>query len=383
MILLPIAWYVGFRIGREKQPDQSSRQLEKLSKKYFVGLNYLLNEQSDKAIDTFVSMSELDSDAVEIQMALGNLFRKKGEVERSIRIHQNLIVRPSLTSIDRSHALLELGYDYMAAGLLDRAENIFKELSNDVAHKQASVEQLLAIYQLTKEWNKAIEITSKLAYPLNVEKKIDISHFYCELAEEALLGGEHKSAMSFIKKACSMDSTCVRATLIKARLSVSNGKYKKALKSYQEIIKQDIIFLPEAISPIIKCFSQLKDEKGLQIFLLDAIQRGAGASAILALVQALKISKNDSEAIDFLVSQMDKQPSLKGLLKLIELQIENAQESSKSSLIMLHEIVAKLLEHKPVYHCSHCGLDSKSLFWQCPSCKCWGSVKPIRGIEGE
>ena len=382
VILLPIAWYVGFRIGRGL-PSQSSRQKEKFSKKYFVGLNYLLNEQSDKAIDTFLSMLEIDSEAVEIQLALGNLFRKKGEVERSIRIHQNLIVRPYLESTDRSLALLELGYDYMAAGLLDRAENIFKELLDDVAHKQASLEQLLVIYQLTKEWNKAIEFASKLSYPLNTDKKKQISHFYCELAEEALIGGDHKSAKVFIKNACSIDSTCVRATLIKARLQVSDGKYKKALKSYQEIIKQDIIFLPEAINLIVDCFSQLEDEKGLQEFLKKALARGGGASVILATVQELQLKNCDSDAIEFLVLQMGKQPSLKGLSKLIELQIENAQESSKPSLVMLHEIVTKLLENKPVYHCGHCGFDSKTLFWQCPSCKCWGSVKPIRGIEGE
>ena len=383
IILLPIVWYLGFRIGRTKLPAKPNQHQAKLNKKYFAGLNYLLNEQSDQAIDTFTSMLELDSEAVDIQLALGSLFRKKGEVERSIRIHQNLIARPSLSVNERNLALLELGYDYMAAGLLDRAENIFKELSNDAKYKGASLEQLLAIYQLTKEWNKAIEVAAKLPHPLSQEKKMDISHYYCELAEEALTNGDHKSAKILMKKARMIDPCCVRATLIAARLYVSNGKHKKALKNYQEIIKQDIVFLPEAIGSIVNCYAQLEDEKGLQRFLDEAIKSGGGASAILASAESLKLNNGKSSAAEFLASQMEQQPSLKGLLKLIELHIENNDESAKSSLTMLHEIVTKLLENKPVYHCGHCGFDSQTLFWQCPSCKSWGSVKPIRGIEGE
>jgi len=374
---------MGFRIGRTKPPGKSSQRQARLSKKYFAGLNYLLNEQSDKAIDTFISMLELDSEAVDIQLALGNLFRKKGEVERSIRIHQNLIARPSLSINERNLALLELGYDYMAAGLLDRAENIFKELSSDAIYKKASLEQLLAIYQLTKEWNKAIEVASKLPQPLSQERRMDISHYYCELAEEALLKVDHKAAKKHMKNAQLVDPSCVRVTLINARLYVAKGNYKKALKNYQEIIKQDIVFLPEAIDSIVDCYSQLKDERGLQIFLNEAIQRGGGASAVLASVEALKSSNGECSASEFLASQMEQQPSLKGLLKLIELHIENNDESAKSSLTMLYHIVTQLLKNKPVYHCGHCGFDSQTLFWQCPSCKYWGSVKPIRGIEGE
>ena len=383
LILLPLVWYMGYRIGRAKPRPESKQQQAKLSKKYFVGLNYLLNEQSDKAIDTFVSMLELDSEAVDIHLALGKLFRKKGEVERSIRIHQNLIARPSLNSDERNLALLELGYDYMAAGLLDRAENIFKELANDTVYKGASLEQLLVLYQLTREWGRAIEIASKLPQPLSQEKKKDISHYYCELAEDALANGDNKTAKNHMKKACMVDPSCVRATLISARLHVSNGKYKKALKSYQEIIKQDIIFLPEAIGSIVNCYAQLDDDKGLLQFLDASIQSGGGASAILASVETLRLSKGECSAAEFLASQMKQQPSLRGLLKLIELHIENNDKSTNSSLIMFHDIVIKLLEDKPIYHCGHCGFDSQTLFWQCPSCKYWGSVKPIRGIEGE
>ena len=153
-LLLPVAWYFGYRNGRSIAESESDGLHTGLSRKYFTGLNYLLNEESDKAIDTFVSMLEVDSETVETHLALGNLFRRRGEVDRAIRIHQNLIARPSLSAAHRKMSLMELGYDYMGAGLLDRAENIFKELMHDLVHKQASLKQLLTIYQQTKDWQK-------------------------------------------------------------------------------------------------------------------------------------------------------------------------------------------------------------------------------------
>ncbi|MCW9015982.1 MAG: lipopolysaccharide assembly protein LapB, partial [Kangiellaceae bacterium] len=186
VVLLPIAWLLGYLKGK-KAPKQSNEiGSTELSQKYFSGLNYLLNEQDDKAIDAFVSVLEVDSETVETHLALGNLYRKRGEVDRAIRLHQNLIARPSLSAAHRKMSLMELGYDYMAAGLLDRAENIFKELLHDQTHKQQSLKQLLQIYQQTKDWQNAIQISEKIQLNNVPEIKNEIAHFYCELAEKAL-----------------------------------------------------------------------------------------------------------------------------------------------------------------------------------------------------
>lgn len=383
IILLPVAWYFGFRNGQKREVGKSSGRQHGLSKTYFTGLNYLLNEESDKAIDSFVSMLEIDSETVETHLALGNLFRKRGEVDRAIRIHQNLIARPSLSQEDRKLALLELGYDYMGAGLLDRAENIFKELSTDFVHKNACLLQLLLIYQKIKDWEKAISTAAKLQSPKNGNSKKQISHFYCELAEESLANQSYRDALAHIKKAFQADPQCVRATLISAEIHFSNGRYKQALKCFKDLTKQDIAFLPEAMDTLVKCYVQLDDQKGLLSFLSDALDNGGGISSILAYAEVLQSQLGDKKAAEFIASQMNQHPSIKGLLKLIELHIEHASENAKPSLKMLHNIVSKLLENKPVYHCEHCGFDSKTLFWQCPSCKSWGGVKPIQGIEGE
>jgi len=383
IFLLPVAWYFGYRHGKTKEVGKSTGRQSGLSKTYFTGLNYLLNEESDKAIDTFVSMLEVDSETVETHLALGNLFRKRGEVDRAIRIHQNLIARPSLTPEDRKFALLELGYDYMGAGLLDRAENIFKELSNDFTHKNASLSQLLVIYQQTKDWQQAISAAGKLDYPMAESTKNEISHFYCELAEESLANNSYRDSLSYIKKAFQADSQCVRATLISAQIHYSKERYKQSIKCIRDLIKQDIAFLPEAIDLVAQCYSKLNDQRGLLTFLHDAINHGAGISAILAYADILQSQQGDKKAAEYIASQMNQHPSIRGLLKLIGLHLEHASEGAKPSLYLLENVVTKLLENKPIYHCDNCGFDSKTLFWQCPGCKTWGGVKPIQGIEGE
>lgn len=382
-LLLPIAWYFGYRHGKNKIEQQSHTKNFGLSKTYFVGLNYLLNEESDKAIDAFVSMLEVDSETVETHLALGNLFRRRGEVDRAIRIHQNLIARPSLSPSHRKMSLLELGYDYMSAGLLDRAENIFKELVNDQTHKQASLKQLLIIYQQMKDWENAIAVSQQLQVGQSSSLKTEIAHFYCELAEQKLNEQSFKEAVSFIKRALSVDPNCARATLINGNIEFSLGRFKQAIKSYKELLKQDVELLPEVIKKVENCFMQMNDQKGLKQFLELAIEKGGGISIVLSFAEQIQQDEDDKAAAKYIAQQLTNHPSIKGLLKLIKLHVKHASESAQPSLLMLQDVVEKLLQNKPVYHCNKCGFDSKSLFWQCPSCKNWDSVKLITGIEGE
>lgn len=382
-LLLPVAWYLGYRNGCTAKKIESSSLQTGLSRQYFTGLNYLLNEESDKAIDTFVSMLEVDSETVETHLALGNLFRRKGEVDRAIRLHQNLIARPSLSSAHRKMSLLELGYDYMTAGLLDRAENIFKELSSDQTHKQASLKQLLIIYQQTKDWQNAIKISESIQLGASPSLKNEIAHFYCELAEKKLYEKSPKEAIVYVKKALSVDPASVRATLLSGDIDYSLGRYKRAIKTYRDLIRQDVELLPEALEKVNASFLQLNDQKGLMQYLEFAIEKGAGVSTILAYAEQIQSQHGDHAVAKYIAQQMVAHPSIKGLLRLIDLHLKHASDSARPSLLMLKDVVSKLLKNKPIYHCNHCGFDSKTLFWQCPSCKNWGSVKPIQGIEGE
>ncbi|MDH5432766.1 MAG: lipopolysaccharide assembly protein LapB [Gammaproteobacteria bacterium] len=382
-LLLPIAWFFGYRKGKVLSSESDSEQHLGLSRKYFTGLNYLLNEESDKAIDTFVSMLEVDSETVETHLALGNLFRKRGEIDKAIRIHQNLIARPSLSSEHRKQALMSLGYDYMAAGLLERAENIFKELIFDSHHKTSSFKQLLQIYQQTKDWQNAIKIAEQLHQSGHKAYNREIAHFYCELAEIQINDHAYKQATPYLKKAFVIEPQSARATLLSGNIYHVTGQFKQAVRTYKNLIKNDIDILPAALDNILDCFDKLGDHKGLLTFLREAIEQGAGISVILQYATELQSRENDHVAAKYLADTMIKHPSIKGLLELINLHLKHSSESGRPSLLMLKDVVTKLLKNKPVYQCGNCGFSAKTLFWQCPTCKSWGNVKPIRGIEGE
>lgn len=381
--LLPLAAYSGYRIGRRNQRRKDDRVHGGLSQRYFVGLNHLLNEQPDKAIDTFVKMLEVDSETVETHLALGNLFRKRGEVDRAIRIHQNLIARPSLPSGVRKLALMELGLDYMAAGLFDRAESIFKELLLEPQHKATSLRQLMLIYQQTKDWDKAVKAAEKLQELDNENHAPEIANFYCELAEQQAEAMQYKPAFQSLKRALQFDPKCVRANMLRSQIALRQNQPKLALKYYRELAQQNPAFISEILPDLEQCFLQLKDSKGYRQFLEQTLNNGGGISVALAYAELLREDKDDRTAADFIAQQLHNKPSLKGLLWLIEKHIEHAQESARPSLKILYQIVSRSFESKPVYRCNHCGFGSKTLFWQCPSCKHWGSVNPILGLEGE
>ena len=383
LLLLPIAAYSGFRIGRKQPKKDNAGNSRSLSSNYIKGLNYLLNEQPDKAVDTFIDLLKVDTDTVETHLALGNLFRKRGEVDRAIRLHQNLIARPQLSVEDRNTALYQLGLDYNAVGMYDRAESLFTELLAVPVHKKESLHQLLNIHQLTKEWDKATKVAEQLQSSLGEEQTKPIAHFYCELADQKNKDGEVKAALSTLKKALSINPISVRASLLQGDIHLKQKNYKQAIKSYQRILQQDIAFLPEALPQIAEAYHAIKDDKGYKSFLNQSLENKAGVSVLIELSKIIQKEQNDKAAASLIGNYLQDRPSLKGLHRLIALHIEHAQDSAKPSLQLLDDIVQKLLLRKPRYECHNCGFHTKAIYWQCPSCKEWSSVKPIRGIEGE
>ncbi len=379
--LLPIAAYSGFRIGRSYSQEKANPF--NLNRRYFVGLNYLLNEQSDKAVDTFIDMLKVDSETIETHLALGSLFRKRGEVDKAIRLHQNLIARPNLSSDIKKLSLLELGLDYMAAGLYDRAESIFIDLKSHQVHRATSLRQLLIIYQQTRDWEKAANVAEQLQYVDNRNHAAEIANFYCELAELHKRSHKPKEAFAAIKRALQFDSRSVRAQILKGRFLLDEGHPKQAIKAFKEMVRQTPAFVSEVIEPAKQAYKQINDPAGIRLFLKDAIQQGGGISAVLALAELIQDTEDDRAAANYVSEQLREKPSLKGLLKLTQLHLKHAPESAKASFELLNDVVSRTCDAKPVYRCSHCGFSSKLLFWQCPSCKNWGTVGPILGLEGE
>lgn len=267
LILLPIAalsgWYFGFK-SRHDSLLKSEKE-NTIPQDYFLGLNYLINEQPDKAVDVFIKVLEVNSDTVEMHLALGSLFRRQGEVERAIRIHQNLIARPQLEKEQRIKALFELGQDYLHAGVLDRAERLFLELLEINDEDLMTYKCLLNIYEKQKDWRQAITVAKKLVGASEGRSWTPLAYYYCELVEETLNQGLIDEAQVYLKKALIYDKNCVRASILLGKLEFNAGQYKHALRYYKQVKDQDADFISEAAPYLINCYEQLdKTDDGLQ-----------------------------------------------------------------------------------------------------------------------
>ncbi len=380
-LLLPVAATCGWFVGRRSSQKQFEKISPKIRRDYFKGLNYLINEQPDKAVDVFIKLLEVDSDTVETHLALGSLFRRRGEVDRAIRVHQNLIARPQLAKQHRLHALSELGQDYLRAGVLDRAERLFLELVEGGEVDQSSLHFLLHIYQQEKDWQKAIEMAQKLL-AFGEPMHAIIAHYYCELAEQTIEKGRITQAQPYLKRAQAIDHACVRASLIRARIESEAGQYKEAIRCYRYIIDQDPDYISEIVTPLTECFQKMGAEDKLVAYLEDCLVNYPRISLVLAISDYLQRQHGEKVAIEFIAQQIQRQPSLRGLSRLVELYLLNSLGDAREKLIMLQNFIQKLLSDKPIYRCSHCGFSGKTLYWLCPRCHHWNTVKPIQGLEG-
>lgn len=378
-LLLPVAFLSGWMLSRKRSNFSSS----KVSPDYFKGLNYVLNEQPDKAIEVFIKMLEVDSETVETHLALGNLFRRRGEVDRAIRIHQNLIARPNLDDEYRSLALLELGMDYMRSGLLDRAEGLFRQLIDLNAYTTQAFTHLLAIYQQEKDWDNAIACARRLETLSGEEFDPVIAHFYCELASEDIRQGKVKEARESLRKALNMDPKCVRASLIEGELLIAEEKYKSALKAYKRVEKQDVQYIAEVIPSIVRCYRKLEQISDAISYLRELHSRYGGITTLLCLTDLIVESEGEASGISFIAAELQKRPTVRGVDRLVEFALQSAVNEDKDNLQTIKELTGRLLSDRSSYRCEQCGFDAKLIHWQCPSCQGWATIKPVYGVDGE
>ncbi|MCG9746478.1 lipopolysaccharide assembly protein LapB [Shewanella sp. Isolate8] len=380
-LLLPIAagygWYMGRRSIRHKQNSKRKQ----LSRDYFTGLNFLLSNESDKAVDLFISMLDVDDDTIDTHLSLGSLFRKRGEVDRSIRIHQNLIARPTLTTEQRDIAMMELGKDYLAAGFYDRAEEIFLNLVRQEDHSEEAEDQLIAIYQVTKDWQKAIDIIKSLKRKRQQSLKHLQAHLYCELADEA---SDNELKLKHLAQAIKQDGQCGRAMLTSAKLFLAQQEFGRAKEMLCRLKDADIELFPEALAIAKEVYQSTKDLGAYRELLREALEHGAGASVAITLAQQMIAQGETQDAEKLILDGLYRHPTMKSFQHLMKMQIQHAEDGqAKQSLNMLAELVEQQIKFRPSYRCTECGFPSHTLYWHCPSCKSWGTIKRIRGLDGE
>jgi len=383
-LLLPVAaaygWYMGRRSAQQTKQDEANR----LSRDYVAGVNFLLSNQQDKAVDLFLDMLKEDTGTVEAHLTLGNLFRSRGEVDRAIRIHQTLMESASLSYDQRLLAVQQLGRDYMAAGMYDRAEDMFNQLVDETDFRIGALQQLLQIYQATSEWQKAIDVAERLVKLGKDKQRGEIAHFYCELALQQMGNDDMDRAMTLLKKGAAADRTSPRISIMMGRVLMAKGDYAKAVESLLRVIDQDKELVSETLEMLQTCYLQLGKTEEWAEFLTRCVEENVGATADLMLAEIIDRQEGQDQAQVAVTRQLQRHPTMRVFHKLMDYHLHDAEEGrAKESLMALRDMVGEQIRSKPRYRCQKCGFTAYTMYWHCPSCRAWSTVKPIRGLDGQ
>lgn len=382
LFVLPVVFVLGWLASKLDSRQWKLEQRES-PKAYFKGLNLLLNEQQDKAIEVFLQIAAVDKDTVETQFALGHLFRRRGEVDRAIRLHQSLVARPGLSDEQKTRAVLALGEDYMRAGLLDRAETLFTDLVRMGVLAPQALRHLISIYQAERDWGKAIEHARQLESAGGEPMGKLVAQFHCELAEKARLAGDLDQARQHVADAYAADSHSVRAGLVEGRLELAAGNDAAAIRAFERVARHDIEFLPEILEPLLGCYERRGEGARARGFLMEMIEHYPGVSPVLAIARMIEREEGKTAALAFLSRQLKERPSVRGEAAFIELSLRDADTDPAVALKTLKQITEQLVVRTPGYRCQRCGFGARAHHWQCPGCKSWGSIKPVHGAVSE
>ncbi len=383
LLLILIAFFGGYVLARRGAERSRGAQVDKLRRSYFRGLNYLLNEQPDKAIEVFLQIAEVDKHTIETHLALGNLFRRRGETDRAIRVHQNLIARPNLTSEQKSLALLELGEDYMRAGLLDRAETLFTDLVSIDTHAATALRQLISVCQQERDWTRGIEFARRLEKTAGEPQSDLIAQFLCELSDGLVQAGKLDEARRLLAEARLVAPGAVRGYAQESKLAYARNDDPICIEFGARALELDAELTPELMPLLVEAYDRSGQPGRADAFLENAMLRYPGVSPVLAKSRRIAEREGDEAAIRFLSERLKSRPSVRGLAALVDLQIKTSDGPARDQLNSLRELLTRLIRAQSAYRCSKCGFGAKQQHWQCPGCKSWATVRPVHGVAGD
>ena len=354
-------------------------------------LGFLGHEQPDKEVEPLLEVLEVGPENFDSLVALGNLMRRKGAVDRAIGIHQNLVAHPQLDSRQQHRAYLELARDFQKAGLLDRAEDILVDLVAVTAElRPMALAFLLDLYDEEREWAKAITVGERWLSTGAATTDFDrrktarrVAHYFCESAQQAHRTGQLKQARQYVRRAFAFDRDCFRAGMIEAEIRQQQGSPKRAIEVLQRVVTAQPRLLLVALPLLRRLYDQCGELAGLHQFLRGHLDHHRSSAATLSVSRDLERLESPEAATSFLERMLERQPSLRGLSRLIELQCTCGQLNPSPVLTALCEQIDQVLASRAVYCCEHCGFSGRTLHWQCLSCKQWGCVVPVVGVLGE
>lgn len=376
---IPLFFSLGW-IAARVDIRQLISESSSLPKGYFKGLNFLLNEQPDKAIDAFIEILKLNPETVELHFALGNLFRRRGETERAIRVHQNLLSRPDLPIEQQTQAMFELGQDYLKAGLLDRAEETFNQL---VASQYAipARKALLEIYQREKEWLRAIDAAHTLQESGAGGRQKEIAQFYCEIAQDELVHTHPEAAMAMLEKAIATDRHNVRAAILTGDIHLAKGDLEQAVLAWRRVEQQSVPHVALVAQRLMDGYRKLeRPHEGLK--LLKSYMAETPSIDLLEVVFKATIElETAAEANQLVANELRRTPTLLGLDKLLDARMLVAPPEVLPELSIVKTLVSGYAQKFTRYQCTHCGFKARQFYWQCPGCSKWETYPPRRTEE--
>ena len=368
----------GWLLGRwqpfRKKEDQTVSN--NFSERYAKGLNYLLADDSDSAIRVFTDLIEVNPDTIEIHIALGNLFRTKGEVDRAIKVHQNLLARPNLTRKQRHTAIAELASDYSRAGLLDRAEKLYREMIELKAEPGKAYRHLLDLYITEKSWEEAVECAQMLHRMGEPEAAVEYGQCLCEIAALAIEAGNHRLALKKLDRALAVDADSVRAPLLMVQLHLKMDKLSRARRLFTRLVREHPNYMALYLDTARLIFPN-NDDGQYQEFLQEQYQREPSTRIAMALLEQYARNEEIEKARQFLSDILRQSPSLDAFefaLRFLRSDPEQLNETWDTLSVFLKAIQDKKIE----YLCSRCGYESHAIQWLCPSCRNWASMKPVK-----
>ena len=379
LIALPVFFGMGWIAARIDLKSLLSES-RALPSSYFRGLNFLLKEQPDKAIESFLQVAKENPQTVELQFALGSLFRRRGEVDRAIRMHQDLVNREDLPAEQRREASFELAEDYFKAGLLDHAEQVLTKLDEGGAGPEVH-RHLLDIYIQEKDWAKAIEAAKKLEVSARRNYQKEIANYHCELAITEDVHGRGEAGEAHLAAALVANRKCVRANLLRGEWLARAGRHAEAIEAWKAIEQQDPAYFGLVADGMVESYKALgRGAEGLA--LLRGLQhRYPGLDLLNVVYQVTAEQEGDEAAWRLVRDEVRRNPTLVGLDRLIDAELVRAPAERRQDLQLMKDLVHSHAQALAVYLCASCGFKARQFFWQCPACGGWETFPPRRTAE--
>jgi lipopolysaccharide assembly protein B len=371
LIGLPVAFALGWMASR-LDLRQLKRERDDSPRAYFKGLNLLLNEQQDQAIDAFIEAVQDDPDTTELHFALGNLFRRRGEFERAVRVHQHLLERADLKAADRDRAQLALAQDFMKAGLFDRAEAAWRALLASGYDREAQL-ALLSLYERSRDWARAAEVAHALQAQGAGDFAGRIAHYECELAEAADAAGDATAAELALQRAQAIAPQAARPGVLAGARRRRQGDHAGAVAAWDALRER----LPAAFLLVAADYADSAQQAGLTAHAQATLAQALQGLPAIELLQALERVDGAEPAarLPRLLAQLKARPTLSAAQLLLQLPPDQWTDEARAAL---RDAVARAARPLQRYRCVACGFEAQHYFWQCPGCLSWDSYSPQR-----